>query len=103
MNKVGRELPASSKCLRQLSFSKHMKAGDMATLTVYPGKLEKKVCVLSSLHMSIELDESEKKKPQTVEFYNQTKCGVDVANQMARQNSVKTGINAFVLYKKTHR
>ena len=58
-----------------------------------------------------------KKNPETVEFYNKTKCGVDVADQMARLYSVKAGtrrwpvavfynildlagINAFVLYKK---
>ena len=64
-----------------------------------------------------ELGESEKKKSETVEFHNMTKCRVDVADQMARQYSVKadtprwsvavfynildlSGINAFVLYKK---
>ena len=35
MNKVGRELPASEKCLQQRYSGKLMKAGDMATLTVY--------------------------------------------------------------------
>ena len=67
--------------------------------------------------MSVELGESEKKKPEAVVFYNKTKCGVDVADQMARQNSVKAGtyrwpvavfykildmagINAFMLHKK---
>ena len=66
--------------------------------------------------MSVELGESEKKK-LAQEFYNKTKCAVDVAGQMARQYSVKAdtrqwpvaifynilnlaGINAFVLYKK---
>ena len=51
-----------------------------------------------------------------MEFFNKTKCGVDVTDQMARQYSVKAGtrrwpvavfynildlagINAFVLYK----
>ena len=94
-----------------------MKAGDMATLTVYQCKPKKDVCVLSSLNMFVELGELEKKKPETVEFYNKTKCGVDVADQMARQYSVKAGtrrwpvavfynildlagINAFVLNKK---
>ena len=116
MNKVRRELPASAKCLQQRYSSKLMKAGNMATLTVYRCKPKKNVCVLSSLHMFVELDESEKKKPETVEFYNKTKCGVEVADQMARQYSVKAGtrrwpvavfynildlagINAFVLYK----
>ena len=67
--------------------------------------------------MSVELGKSEKKKPEKMEFYNKSKCGVDVANQMARQCSVQagtrwwpvavfynilgfTGINAFFLYKK---
>ena len=58
-----------------------------------------------------------KKKLETVTFYNKTNCGVDIADQMARQYTVKTGtrrwpvavfykifdlacINACVLYKK---
>ena len=74
------------------------------------------MCSLLSA-ISVELGESEKKKPETVEFYNKTRRGVDVADQMARQYSVKAGtlrwpfavfynivdlagINAFVLYKK---
>ena len=56
----------------------------MSTQTVYQGKPKKNVCVLSFLHMSVELGESEKKKPETVEFYNKTKCGVDVVDQMVR-------------------
>ena len=41
--------------------------------------------------MSVEVGVSEKKKSETVEFYNKTKYGVDVADQMARQYSVKAG------------
>ena len=41
MNKVRRELPASAKCLQQRYSSKLMKARDMATLTVYQGRLRK--------------------------------------------------------------
>ena len=117
MNKVRRELPASAKCSQQSYFSKIMKAGDIATLTVYQCKLKKNVCVLSSLHMSAKLGATEKKKSETIKFYNKTKCGVDVADQMARLYSMKAGtrrwsvavfysildlagINAFVLYKK---
>ena len=64
------------------------------------------------------VDTITKKKPETVTFYNKTKCGVDIADQMARQYTVKAGtrrwsvavfykildfacINAYVLYKKT--
>ena len=41
--------------------------------------------------MSVELGESEKKKSEKMEFYNKRKCGVDVADQMARKYSVKAG------------
>ena len=66
-----------------------MKTGNMAILTVYQCKPKKNVCVLSSLHLSVELGESEKKKLEKMEFYNKSKCGVDVADQMARQYSIK--------------
>ena len=66
--------------------------------------------------MSVGSDSSEKRKPETIEFYNKTKYGVDVADQMTCQYLVKAGtrrssvaffynildlacINAFVLYK----
>ena len=68
-----------------------MKAGGTATLTVYQGRPKKNVYVLSFLRMSVELGESEKKKPETVEFYRKTKCGVDMVDQMARQYSVNAG------------
>ena len=93
-----------------------MKADDIATLTVYQCKPKKNVCIHNSLHMSAKFGETEKKKLETIEFYNKTRCGVDVADQMARPYSVKAGtrqwpvavfyniqdlasINAFVLYK----
>lgn len=74
--------------------------------------------VLSSKHNSIEIEKSRKRIPETVRFYNSTKFGVDVADQMARKYSVKSkscrwplqvffnildlaGINAWILYKET--
>ena len=88
MNKVRFELPASAKCLQQRYFSKLMKTSNFNSVQC---KSKKNVCVLSSLHMSVKLGESEKKKPETMEFYNKSKCGLDVANQMARQYLVKAG------------
>ena len=87
------------------------------TLTVYQCKRKKNVCILSTLNTSVMVDTTTKKKPETVTFYNETKCGVDIADQMARQYTVKAGtrrwavavfynildlacINAYVLYKK---
>ena len=68
------------------------------------------------MHLNISIDSTEKKKPETIKFYNKTKCGVDVTDQMARQYSVKAGtrrwpvalfhnmsdmacINPFTIYK----
>ena len=34
------------------------------------------------------VDKTTKKKPKTVTFYNKTKSGVDITDQMARQNTV---------------
>ena len=117
VNKVRRELPPSAKKQATRYSTVLLKTDDVATLTIYQCKPTKNVCVLSSLHMSVGVDSPEKHKPETIEFYNKTKCGVDVADQMARQYSVKAGtrrwpvavfynildlvcINAFVLYKK---
>ena len=94
-----------------------LKAGDIAMLTtVYQCKSKKNVYVLSSFHMPVSIDSSEKQKLETIEFYNKNKCGVDVANQMTCQYSVKACthqwpvavfynildlayINTFILYK----
>ena len=68
MNKVRRELPVSAKCLQQRYSSKLMKAGDMATLTVYQCKPKKNVCVLSSLHMAVELGKLRKRNRKQWNF-----------------------------------
>ena len=92
VNKARRELPPSAKTTQATRYSRVLlKAGDVATLTIYQCKPKKNVGVLSSLHMSVGIDSSEKRKPETIEFYNKTKCGVDVADQMTRQYSVKSG------------
>ena len=63
-----RELPASAKCLQQRYSSKLIKAGDMATLTVDQCKPKKKVCVLSSVHMSVELANLRKRNRRPWKF-----------------------------------
>ena len=97
-----------------------MKTENKTILTVYQCKPKKNVCALSSLHLSVELGESEKNKLEKMELYNKSKCGIDVADQIAKQYSVEAdtrrwpvaifynildlaGTNAFVLYKKTNR
>ena len=74
--------------------------------------------MVNSIHKSIEIEKSNKCIPETIRFYNDTKFGVDVADQMTRKCNVKSkscrwplqvffnildlaGINAWVLYKET--
>ena len=59
------------------------------TLTVYQCKQNKNVCILSTLHTSVVVDTTTKKKSEAVTFYNKTKSGVDIADQMARSYTVK--------------
>ena len=115
-----RELPklAKEKKDKMVRFSSKFYKSNYITLTVYKSKPKKKVLVLSSKHNSIEIEKSSKRIPETIRFYNSTKFGVDVADQMARKYSVKSkscrwplqvffnildlaGINAWILYKET--
>ena len=54
------------------------------TLTVYQCKQNKNVCILSTLHKSVMVDTTTTKKREAVAFYNKTKSGVYIADQMAR-------------------
>ena len=123
LNKIRKEVPPLVKTLQQSRYSSKLlqtknENNQATTLTVYQCKQNKNVCILSTLHPSVMVDTTTKKKPETVTFYNKTKCGVDIADQMARQYPVKAGarrwpvavfynildlacINAYVLYKKT--
>ncbi|QQP48685.1 Uncharacterized protein FKW44_009067, partial [Caligus rogercresseyi] len=81
-------------------------------------KKNKSVMVMSSLHPTVSISEKKKKKPETIEYYNHTKFGVDSLDQMCRLYSTKSGtrrwpvavfnnildiagINAWILYKET--
>lgn len=87
------------------------------TITGYKPKKSKCVLILSSLHKGdISISTAPKRKPETVVYYNQNKCGVDVLDQMARFYTVKfgsrrwpmhvlfnildlAGVNAWIIYK----
>ena len=61
------------------------------SLTVYKAKKKKIVCMLSSTHKHVKVDESHKKKlPETVQYYNKSKVGVDVLDQMAGYHTCKS-------------
>ena len=53
------------------------------TLTVYQGKTNKKVMLLSTVHKNVTISEDGKKIPEYVKYYDETKYGVDVIDQIA--------------------
>ncbi|KAK7915662.1 hypothetical protein WMY93_011423 [Mugilogobius chulae] len=88
-----------------------------ATLTIYQGKAKTNVSILSTVHSSAGTLSGPKAKPEPVVYYNRTKVGVDVLDQMLRMYSVKAAtrrwpvavfynildmaaVNAWILYKK---
>ncbi|KAL2734720.1 piggyBac transposable element-derived protein 4-like, partial [Vespula maculifrons] len=64
----------------------------------------KKVRILSSKHKRIKINDDRKGISETVAYYNKTKFGVDITDQMTR-NSFNilnlVGINSWILYKET--
>lgn len=118
-NKKRRWLPATAKLKdpKLPLYDSNIYLGPNATtLTLYQCKRNKSVSILSSLHKSVNITKSAKKKPETIHFYNQTKYGVDVADQMMKKYTVKaasrrwpvqvfynildmTGLNAWNIYK----
>lgn len=88
INKSRRELPPSVKEQRELHTTEVLQC-DSATLTVYQCKPRKNVCILSTVHKAVVITSGHKAKPETVTYYNRTKVGANVLDQMARKYSVK--------------
>ena len=116
VNHIRREVPPQIKsCKKPLYSSTILKSNNM-TLTVYQSKPSKNVLVLSTVHRSVAIAEGKKKLPETIVYYNATKYGVDVLDQMARLYTSKVssrrwplqvfynvfdlaGINSWIVYK----
>ena len=116
MNEIQREAPLLLKKMKEkLHSCKLYKCGD-TTLTAYQGKMNRHVLILSTMDMDITIADIAKKTPETVFFYNETKYGVDVLDQMAKKYICRTDtrrwpihsfqntldlatINAWILYK----
>ena len=89
-----RELPQAAKAKQQLhetTIFKTTTASTSVTLTCYQYKKAKSVIILSTLHVDVGISSkyNAKKKPKTVLFYNKTKAGVDVIDQMTKKYSIK--------------
>ena len=60
------------------------------TLVSYVTHVNRAVILLSSQHHDAKIDERNKKKqkPEIITYYNRTKCGVDVVDQMCEMYNV---------------
>ena len=68
------------------------------SLTVYKCKPNKSVLLLSTRHHSINTPESHPKKlPDSINFYNRTKVGVDSFDQMARLYTTRAGTRRWTM------
>lgn len=116
VNRKRKEVPEAVKIAKENLYSTQVMKSGSATMTVYQCKPNRNVIIMSTMHPDVQLNKGDKKKPEMVEFYNETKPGVDVVDQMARKYSTKASsrrwpmhafynvldlalINASVLYK----
>lgn len=84
------ELPTFVNTNQKLYNTRFYENQNGCTLTVYQGKKDKNVSLLSSYHEQVSFDtESLKKKPNVVESYNKTKFGVDAIDNMTKIYNVK--------------
>ena len=91
VKKIRKEVPLSlRKTKKDLHSCKLYKSGDIA-LTACQEKLNKHVLILSAMHKDYTIANNAKKTPETVSFYNETKCGVDIVDQMAKKYTCRTG------------
>ena len=83
-----------TRCSREkrtiILFSSNLHKSENCTLTVYRSKPKVKV-LLSTKHIGVRIEDNYKRISETNTFYNKTKFGVDVIDQMARKYSVKAG------------
>ena len=87
-----------------------------ATVCSYVPKKKKAVVLLSSMHMSAEVEETQSAKPEIIKYYNKTKGGVDTMDKMLGEYIVKrrtlrwplaffyniidvTGLACYVIYR----
>ena len=86
MRKCKREIP---ECMKA-SKSRETKTStfgfnDQITMVSYVLKKNKSVIMLSTMHHDINIDEEDPKmRPEIIKFYNKTKIGVDLVDQMVQ-------------------
>ena len=116
VNCIRKEIPQEIKKMKEDLYATKVFKHDGCTLTIYLAKTTKNVLLLSTMHATVDTGNDRKSKPETVKFYNSTKFGIDVLDQMARkyiENAASrrwlvqffrkildlAAINAHILYK----
>lgn len=90
INRAKKEVPDNFKKTKDEIYSSKIISHEGITLTSYQCKKNKNVLLLSSLHENLNVSENEKKTPEVIQYYNSTKYGVDVLDQMSRKYSTKS-------------
>jgi hypothetical protein len=97
MNRIRKEIPTDIKSMRASLYSTIVLKNENTTLTVYQGKPSKNVLMLSTLHKSVSCSDNRKKLPESVEYYNKTKYGVDALDKKARLYTTKVASRRWPL------
>ena len=77
--------PTKERPVYSTNFAYH---GD-ATVCSYVPKKKKTVVLLSSMHISGQVEETQSAKPEIIKYYNETKGGVDAMDKMLSEYTVK--------------
>ena len=84
MKKCKREIPDCMKPAKSRETKTSIFGlNDQLTMASYVSKKNKAVILLSTMHYKISIDEEDhKKRSEIIKFYNKTKIGVDLVDQM---------------------
>ena len=91
MRKCKREIPVCMKAAKSRQTKTSVFGfNDQLTMVSYVPKKNKDVILLSTMHHGISIvDEDPKKRLQMIKFYNETKIGVDLVDQMVQTYTCK--------------
>lgn len=104
--------PGKERALHSTNFAYHRDA----TVCSYVPKKNRSVVLLSSMHMTGEVEATQSSKPEIITYYNKTKGGVDTMDKMLGEYTVKrrtlrwplaffynmidvTGLASFIIYR----
>ena len=91
MRKCKREIPVCMKTAKSRQTKTSVFGfNDQLTMVSYVPKKNKAVILLSTMHHGISIvEEDPKKRPEIIKFYNETKIGVDLVDQMVQTYTCK--------------